>query len=120
MTAIRLYFDEDSMQHALVDALRLRDVDVLTALEAEMVEREDEEHLEYAASQGRTLSTFNVGDFCRLHGEFLSAGRSHYGIILARQQQYSVGEQMRRILKLAATLSAEEMQDRIEFLSAWG
>jgi hypothetical protein len=35
------------------------------------------------------------------------------------QQQNSVGEQMRRIVKLAATLTAEEMQDRLELLSAW-
>jgi hypothetical protein len=30
-----------------------------------------------------------------------------------------VGEQMRRLLKLIATKSAEEMKDKIEFLSAW-
>src|SRR5882724_2926464 len=30
---IRLYFDEDSMQHALVNALRARGINVLTALE---------------------------------------------------------------------------------------
>jgi Domain of unknown function (DUF5615) len=119
MTAVRLYFDEDSMQHALVEALRLRDLDVLTALEADMIEREDEEHLRHAASLGRALCSFNVGDFCRLHGEFLSTANSHQGIILARQQQYSVGEQMRRIVKLVATLTAEDMQDRLEFLSAW-
>jgi hypothetical protein len=43
---IRLYVDEDSMRHALVEALRARGVDVLTALEAGMIERKDEEHLE--------------------------------------------------------------------------
>lgn len=41
------------------------------------------------------------------------------GIILANQQQYSVGEQMRRILRLIAAKSAEEMRDWVEFLSAW-
>ena len=45
---IRLYIDEDSMQSALVRALQARGVDVLTALEAGMIERSDEEHLEYA------------------------------------------------------------------------
>jgi hypothetical protein len=39
---IRLYFDEDSMQHALVNALRARGIDVLTALEAQRIERSDE------------------------------------------------------------------------------
>jgi predicted nuclease of predicted toxin-antitoxin system len=116
---IRLYVDEDSMRHALVEALRARGVDVLTAVEAGMIERKDEEHLEYATVQGRVLYTFNVGDFHRLHTAFLKQGKSHAGIILARQQRYPVGEQMRRLLKLIAAKSAEEMRNRVEFLSAW-
>jgi hypothetical protein len=31
----------------------------------------------------------------------------------------SVGEQMRRLLRLISSLTAEEMRNRIEFLSAW-
>ena len=38
---IRLYFDEDSMHRGLVRALRARGVDVVTALEAGMIERQD-------------------------------------------------------------------------------
>jgi hypothetical protein len=49
----------------------------------------------------------------------MQAGESRAGIILAVQQRYSVGEQMRRLLRLIDTLTAEEMRDRIEFLSAW-
>ena len=45
---IRLYFDEDSMRHALVHALRACGIDVLTALEAEMIERSDAAHLDFA------------------------------------------------------------------------
>jgi hypothetical protein len=40
---IRLYFDEDSMRRSLVRALRARGVDVITALDAGMIEREDDE-----------------------------------------------------------------------------
>lgn len=46
---------------------------------------------------------------------------------LARELQFrgagpafSVGEQMRRLLRLTSTLTAEEMRNRIEFLSGWG
>lgn len=116
---IRLYLEEDSMRHALVRALRARGVDVITALEAGMIEREDRDHLDYATAQGRVLYSFNVGDFYRLHTVYLAEGRSHAGMILARQQRSSVGEQMRRLLKLIATKSAEEMKNRVEFLSAW-
>ena len=118
--SIRLYFDEDSMWQALVDALRARGVDVLTALEAGMLERDDAEHLDVATAQGRVLCSFNVADFYRLHTEYLAAGKNHSGIILARQQLYTIGEHMRRILKLISRKSAEEMANHAEFLSAWG
>ena len=117
---IRLYFDEDSMRHALVEALRKRNVDTLTAFEAGTTEQTDEQQLEYAAARGRAIYSFNVGDFCRIHSEWLVRHKSHAGIILARQRQFSVGEQMRRLLRLIGTMSAEDMQDRLEFLSDWG
>ncbi len=116
---VRLYVDEDAMDRHLVEALRARGVDVVTASDAGMVERTDSDHLEYAAAQGRVLYSFNVADFYRVHSAFLMQGRSHAGIVLARQQHYSVGEQMRRLLRLIATKSAEEMKNEVEFLSAW-
>ncbi len=108
------------MQSGLVRALRARGVDALTALEAGMIERSDEEHLEYATQEGRVLYSFNVKDFHRLHQEHLAKGESHAGIILTRQQRYSSGEEMRRLLTLSATKSAEQMKNQVEFLSAWG
>lgn len=115
---IRLYFDEDSMWQALVTALRARGIDVHTALEAAMIARADEDHLLFATAQGRVLCSFNVGDFYRLHTSHLAQHKSHSSIVLARQQQYSVGEYMRRLPRLMASLTAEEMHNRVEFLSA--
>jgi Domain of unknown function (DUF5615) len=117
---IRLYFDEDSMWHALVTALRARGIDVQTALDAAMIARTDEDHLAFATAQGRVLCSFNVGDFYRLHTSYMAQHKLHTGIVLARQQQYSVGEYMRRLLRLMTHLTAEEMHNRVEFLSAWG
>jgi len=51
---IRLYFDEDSMWHALIHALRARGIDVQTALEAPMIERTDADHLAFATAQRGT------------------------------------------------------------------
>jgi len=116
---IRLYVDEDDMDKDLVQALRARGVDVMTALDAGMIECSDEEHLDYATAQGCVLYSFNVGDFYRLHTAHMTQGKSHAGIILAQQQRYSVGEQMRRLLKLIATKSVEQMKSEVEFLSAW-
>ena len=96
------------MSHALVRALRSRNVDVITALEARMIEREDRAHLMFAASQHRVLYTFNVRDFYALHSQFLAAGEPHSGVILGQQQQLSVGEQARRLLKLIAVKSLKK------------
>lgn len=107
------------MRYALVRALRARGIDVVTALEAGMIGREDRAHLDFAAAQGRVLYSFNVGDFYRLHAAYSAEGKSHAGMILARQQHYSAGEQMRRLLQLIDARSAESMKGQVEFLSAW-
>jgi hypothetical protein len=117
---ISLYLDEDAQDSDLIQALSLRGVDVLAAWAAGMRQRDDEVHLLFATTQGRVLYGFNARDYFRLHTEFLEQGRSHAGIVLAKQQHYSVGEQMRRLLRLIATRSPVEMRDRIEFLSDWG
>jgi hypothetical protein len=89
MSRIRLYFDEDAMQHGLVMALRARHVDILTAWD------------------------------CLLHQQWIARGQAHCGIILAAQQRFSVGEQMRGLLKLLNRKSASEMHSRLEYLSMW-
>jgi hypothetical protein len=104
------------MRHALVVGLRKRGVDILTALEAGTTKETDEQQLAFAAAQGRAIYSFNVGDFCRLHSQWLAEQRRHAGIVLARQQQFPVGEQMRRLVRLVGTLSEEEMRNRLEFL----
>jgi hypothetical protein len=84
------------------------------------VERTDEDHLAFPTAQGRVLSSFNVRDFYQLHTQHNAQHKAHAGIVLARQQQYSAGECLRRLLRLIAQLTAEEMQNRVEFLRAWG
>jgi len=108
------------MDAALVDALRLRGADVLTPLDLVTTASSDEEQLRVATESGRSLYSFNMRDFCRIHAEFLSRSEPHAGIIVARQQSLSIGEQMRRLLRLMATLSADEMRNRVEFLGDWG
>ena len=108
---ITLYFDEDAQDSDLIQALNLRGVGVIGAWAAGMCERNDEEHLLWAVAESRSLYSFNVRDYCRLHAEFLAQGKSHAGIILAKQQHYSVGEQMRRLLKLAQVNSARSWGD---------
>ena len=116
---IWLYLDEDAMRRSLVFGLRTRNVNVLTALDAEMINREDEDHLLKAVSFERSVYTYNTADFCLLHQEWMSQGRSHNGIIVAAQQRYPVGEELRRLMRLLSSVTAEQMQNRLEFLSSW-
>ena len=57
---IRLYLDEDSMDRALVRALRAREVDVLTAVEVGLIATPDSQHLSYASDKDRVLFTYNL------------------------------------------------------------
>jgi uncharacterized protein DUF5615 len=117
---LSFYFDEDSMSRALIRSLSARGIDVANAVDAGLSGLTDAAHLEYAAKTERVLYSFNVGDFYRLHCEWLRQGKSHAGLVLVPQQVYSIGEQMRRLLRLSASRSATEMRARIEFLSSWG
>jgi hypothetical protein len=107
------------MRRSLVFALRARNVDVLTAAEADMIDREDDEHLAAASAHGRCLFTHNTADYCVLHQRWIGQGRMHAGIIVAAQQRYSVGEEIRRIMRLIGKRTAEEMLGRLEFISGW-
>jgi hypothetical protein len=53
------------------------------------------------------------------HTEWIAAARDHGGLVLAMQQRISIGEQLRRILRLGAALSREALRNRAEFLSNW-
>jgi hypothetical protein len=107
------------MDRVLVVALRARGVDVLTAVEADMVERDDVEHLAFATLNERVLLTCNTGDFCQLHQDWLNAERAHSGIVCMQQQGLPTGPRLRRPLRLFSTFGMEEMRSRLEFLNNW-
>lgn len=119
MSAIRLYFDVDSMERALIAALRARGVDALTAFEAGTATCTDSQHVAFAHTHSRVLFSFNVSDFGRIHSQLLAEGNAHSGIILAPQQRYSVGDRVRLLLKLLAAKTAEDMHNHVEYLSNW-
>jgi hypothetical protein len=120
VSRIKIYIDADAMDSDLVAALRSRGVTVITSLDAGLAEKPDEEQLAFATARGCVLYTFNVSDFYRLHTQWIAEGREHAGIILAQQQRFSVGEQLRRILRLRATVTLERMRNQVEFLGNWG
>lgn len=112
-----VYLDHD-VHKKLARELRRRGYDAIAAGEVDMEEAEDPDQLAFAVSQGRALVTFNTKDFVPLHRSYMTEGRQHYGIIVSLQ--YPIGETLRRMINLLETLSAEEMMNRLEYLSSWG
>ena len=111
--------DQDSGNHAVVVALRSSGIDVLTAEEAGQKRLTDPEQLSFANEAGRAIVTANLIDFARLHSEWTAAGRVHSGIIVRRNQQMSIGDQIRTLLSLAAAFGALSLANRFEYLEAW-
>ncbi len=113
---IKLYLDED-ITPLLARALRDRGYDVISALEIGNIELKDEDHLEYAVWEGRTLFTYNIRDFAKLHKKWQLKNKTHNGIIIS--YQFSInefGELLRRILKLLYIWSPEKIKNQLLFL----
>ena len=113
---IKLYLDED-ITPVLARVLRDRGFDVASALELGHSPWDDEAHLEYASSEGRTLLTYNIRHFAGLHKEWQTAGKTHKGIILSSQfSREQFGELLRRTLKLLTLWTPETIHNQLLFL----
>lgn len=78
--AIKFYMDEH-VHPGVTKALRQRDVDVLTAQQAGNLNVDDEEHLQFAASQGRVIFTQDEG--------FLEATNHKASLMLTKEHPYA-------------------------------
>lgn len=114
---IKLYLDEDAQRTDLIQALRARQIDVVTVSDVDLLGQSDNAQLQYATEQGRVIFTFNRGDFFHLHTEWLRSERHHAGIIVSNQ--VGTGIVVRRLLQLIDEKSASDMLDWLEFLSNW-
>ena len=113
------YFDEDSAEKALVEALRLRGVDVVVPSDVGLLGADDVDQIRWCARNQRVLVTSNIDDFYEIHSDLLKQSQRHAGIVAIQQQTLSIGERMRRLIRLWSAVRAEDMVNRIEFLSHW-
>ena len=116
MPAIKIDLDED-VHPFVAQALRLRGWETLTTVEAGRRSSTDRDQLAFATRQGYAVLTYNVGDFTRLHSELLAAGNTHAGIIVATQDDPR--RNIRALLHLLNTLTAEAMTDALLYLTNW-
>lgn len=116
MTAPAFFSDED-VYAAVAIALRKAGLDALSTPEAHRRGNSDESQLTWAAEHGHVLVTFNVAHFAALHWAWMSQGRHHAKIVVSSQRP--VGDVLRRLQRLAGTLDADTMRDRLEYLGDW-
>ena len=109
---MKLLLDED-VHPPLAEALRRRGYDAVHVQEVGRKGLDDAEQLAYAAEQARCLVSFNVGDFSRLHVEYLTQNETHAGIFLSKQRP--VGEVLRRLVLTLNRFAGETLQNRLEF-----
>ena len=116
MSQIRFFTDEDVFGAGAV-AMRKAGFDAISTPDVGRVGRSDESQLQWTSDAGRVLVTFNVAHFAKLNAEWLQQSKRHAGIVVSIQRP--IGDLLRRVLPLAGTLDAEEMPNRIAFLSDW-
>lgn len=110
---VRLYIDED-VHESIASELRRRGYDVLNTREVNQRGLPDTEQLAYAATENRTLFSFNAADYIALHKEYLEQGKEHSGIVISNQ--IPIGETTRRLLALLDQVSANEMKNQLRWL----
>ncbi len=110
---IKLYLDED-VHKKTATALRLKGYDVVSAHEVQKQSLSDARQLEYAVAEQRAIFTFNIGDFDRLHKEYVAHGKGHSGIILSRQ--LPIGETIKRLAMFLFSHSAEEVRNNLYWI----
>ena len=109
MSEIRFQTDEH-IPNAVIAGLKRRRIDVLSSLEAGLLGAADEVQLAFAAEQGRVFITED-DDFLTLHAQ----GVKHAGIVFVQPRQ-PIGYMVRGLHFVFQVLSAEEMENHVEFL----
>lgn len=112
--AVGLYMDHN-VPRAIALALRLRDVDVLTAVEDGSHELSDPDLLDRASALGRALFTRDddlLAEGARRQGE----GLHFQGIIFAHQLRVSIGAAVADLEIIAKVAQPEELANGILFL----
>jgi Domain of unknown function (DUF5615) len=82
---MKIYLDDDSVDPALVLALRRAGHDVRTPGEAGLWGAADPVHFRRAVLEGRAILTRNYSDFEDLHHLVIDAGGGHPGVLVIRR-----------------------------------
>jgi predicted nuclease of predicted toxin-antitoxin system len=107
---IRFLLDEH-VPHAIAHGLRLRGVDVVTLVDAELISKSDVAILDYALEAQLVVFTQD-DDFLRLAAE----GTRHAGIVYCPQGKHNIGEVVQFLKLISECFESSEMNGQIEYL----
>jgi hypothetical protein len=114
--AVPLYFDHDSEDVAVISALRLAGLDVLTSSDVGNERAPDDQQLKYASENGRLIYTANTRDYARLHRDLLARGGSHAGIAARVRQATPIGAQIAGLLHICTQLPEEQVRNQMFYI----
>lgn len=83
MASPKFYLDSHIPKEVAIQ-LRAKNVDAIHCAEIGMEDASDEEHLTYAAENGRIMVTCDPGIEYELHYKWIAAGKRHMGIAFFR------------------------------------
>ena len=116
MAKPRLHLDADASIKALQQALQAHGHDVTrTPNEWMALDASDERQLLGAATQGRVIFTFNIGDFLVLAKSF----QNHHGILLAAQGRWSLENLISALDRMLTETQAEDWIGQVRWLNDW-
>lgn len=110
LESIRFLLDEH-VPAAVAAGLRQKGIDTATVNELGRHGLSDAEQVQYALEQGWVLVTFD--------SDYLTMARNsvpHAGIVWCAERKHSIGQLVRTLALIHATLDKEAMQNHVEFL----
>lgn len=110
----RLHLNEH-FSHRMAVQLRKRGFDVTSSQECGMLTEPDDVQLAHATANGRAILSFNIKDFVRLHKQYMTEGREHWGIILSTELPIKI--LIHRLLRLFHSVSADELKNQLRWLN---
>lgn len=114
MAKPKLHLDEDASRNALYQTLQSNGHDVTRTPNAWINKKaSDEEQLQKASEQGRSIFSFNAKDFPRIAKKI----PKHKGIIVSKQKPFSII--LKALNRFFNESTAEEMEDQVRWLSDW-
>lgn len=109
MGKIKFYLDE-SVNIAVVNGLRRRGIEVVSAAEVHNLGLSDDAQLKYAVNNDLVIVTHDA-DFLSI-----AINLEHKGIAYAHLQKYRIGDLIRKLKLLWEISNQKEMLNHVEFL----